>query len=183
MSAMGEVCVLRLGHRRGRDQRITTHVFLTARACGASRGVLCGDRDDSVVDGVARVSSLWGGSFSVAYEENWKRFVAQRRKEGWKVAHLTMYGEDFEAGAERLARGAGDCLVIVGAGKVPREAYELSDVNLSVTTQPHSEVAAVALFLDRYFGGRELKLDFCGKLRVVPNSRGKTVVGRRQTKA
>ena len=177
---MGEVCVLRLGHRKGRDQRITTHVVLSARACGAASGVLCGDRDDSVVDGVARVAAMWGGSFSVAYEENWKRFVARRKKEGWKVAHLTMYGEDFEAGAAKLARAGGNCLVIVGAGKVPREAYELADANLSVTTQPHSEVAALALFLDRYFGGRELILDFSGKLKVVPNSCGKTVVGRRQ---
>ena len=31
-AAMAEICVLRLGHRRQRDQRITTHVFLVARA-------------------------------------------------------------------------------------------------------------------------------------------------------
>ena len=58
---MGKVCVLRIGHRQGRDQRITTHVFLVARAFGADEGVLCGDRDDSVLNGIAKVSSLWGG--------------------------------------------------------------------------------------------------------------------------
>jgi len=37
---MAKLCVLRLGHRMGRDQRITTHVFLVARAMGAAEGVL-----------------------------------------------------------------------------------------------------------------------------------------------
>ena len=173
---MAKVCVLRLGHRRGRDQRITTHVFLVARALGASEGVLCGDRDEPALDGIARVSDLWGGGFRVRYEENWKKFVAQRKMEGWKIAHLTMYGEDFRKGAPALARAGRGCVVIVGAGKAPREAYELADANLAVTNQPHSEVAAIALFLDRYFGGKEIGKKFPGRLRIVPNKCGKVVI-------
>ncbi|MFA6327998.1 MAG: tRNA (cytidine(56)-2'-O)-methyltransferase [Candidatus Micrarchaeia archaeon] len=171
---MAEICILRLGHRRQRDQRITTHVFLVARALGAAEGVLSGEEDDSVINGIARVSDLWGGGFKVRYEQNWRRFVKERKEAGWKVAHLTMYGEDFEPAAKRL--GKGKCIVIVGAGKVPREAYELADANLSVTTQPHSEVAAVALFLDRCFSGKELANDFGGKLKIVPNACGKVVL-------
>ena len=173
---MAKICVLRLGHRRGRDQRITTHVFLVARALGASEGVLCGDHDESVLDGIARVSDLWGGGFQVRYEENWKKFVSQRKKEEWKVAHLTMYGEDFEKGAQSLVRTKRNCVVIVGAGKVPRDAYTLADFNLAVTNQPHSEVAALALFLDRYFGGRETRKKFSGRLRITPNKCGKVVI-------
>jgi len=171
---MAEICVLRLGHRRLRDQRITTHVFLVARALGATEGVLAGEEDESVVSGIARVSDLWGGGFSVRYEQNWRKFVRERKKDGWKVAHLTMYGEDFEPAAKKLGRGK--CIVIVGAGKVPREAYELADANLSVTTQPHSEVAALALFLDRCFSGKGIDLKFGGKLRIVPNACGKVVL-------
>lgn len=171
---MAQICVLRLGHRRLRDQRITTHVFLVARALGASEGVLSGEEDDSVVKGIARVSGLWGGSFSVRYEKDWKGFVKERKRQGWKVAHLTMYGLDFEPAARKFGRG--NCVVVVGAGKVPREAYGLADANLSVTTQPHSEVAALALFLDRCFGGREIGTVFGGRLRVVPNACGKVVL-------
>ena len=173
---MAEVCVLRLGHRQMRDQRITTHVFLVARALGATEGVLSGDLDESVVNGIARVSEVWGGPFKVRYEANWRKFVRDRKKEGWKVAHLTMYGEDFEPAAKKFGKGSGKCIVIVGAGKVPREAYELADANLSVTTQPHSEVAALALFLDRYFSGKELGKKFSGKLKIVPNACGKVVL-------
>jgi len=174
--SMAEICVLRLGHRRLRDQRITTHVFLVARALGATEGVLSGEEDESVISGIARVSDLWGGGFRVKYEANWRKFVRERKADGWKVAHLTMYGEDFEPAAKKFAKGNGKCIAIVGAGKVPREAYELADANLSVTTQPHSEVAALALFLDRCFSGKEMGKKFGGKLRIVPNACGKVVL-------
>ena len=173
-SPMAEICVLRLGHRRLRDQRITTHVFLVARALGAAEGVLSGEEDESVVKGIARVSELWGGGFKVRYETNWRGFVRERKSMGWVVAHLTMYGEDFRHAAKKIS--GGKCIVIVGAGKVPREAYDLADFNLSVTTQPHSEVAALALFLDRCFSGKEIGRDFSGKLRIVPNACGKVVL-------
>lgn len=170
---MGKICVLRLGHRTGRDQRITTHVFLVARALGATEGVLCGDEDQSVIDGIARVSNLWGGSFSVRHEQNWRRFLRERKSGGWCVVHLTMYGEEFSGVAKKM-KGR-DCVVIVGAGKVPHEAYTLADFNASVTGQPHSEVAALALFLDRRQGGKEMRLKFDGKLKIVPSACGKVV--------
>jgi len=171
---MGKVCILRLGHRVGRDQRITTHVFLAARALGATEGVLCGEEDPPIIDGVARVCGFWGGSFPIRYEKNWKGFVSGRKKLGWGVAHLTMYGENFE---EKIGAGlGGNWIVIVGAGKVPRAAYELADLNLAVTNQPHSEVAALALFLDRFYKGKELALDFGGDLKITPTPQGKYVM-------
>jgi tRNA (cytidine56-2'-O)-methyltransferase len=171
-----DVCVLRLGHRRLRDARITTHVFLAARALGASEGVLCGDEDESVVGGVDRVSELWGGGFAVKYEKNWKQFVKKMKEDGWFIVHLTMYGEDIEKVSLAKRIGKKNCLIIVGAGKVPREAYELADLNLAVTGQPHSEVAALSIFLDRLFSGKELLKKFPGKLRIVPQACGKLVV-------
>lgn len=171
---MGKICVLRLGHRTGRDQRITTHVFLVARALGATEGVLCGDEDQSAIDGINKVSELWGGPFSIRHEGNWKRFLRERKSAGWKIVHLTMYGEDFSAVAKKTK--SHDCVVIIGAGKVPKEAYTLADFNAAVTNQPHSEVAALALFLDRLGGGRETRLKFNGKLKIVPCACGKVVL-------
>ncbi|MCX6773082.1 MAG: tRNA (cytidine(56)-2'-O)-methyltransferase [Candidatus Micrarchaeota archaeon] len=172
---MGKICVLRLGHRVGRDQRITTHVFLVARALGASEGVLCGDEDQSVLDGTARVRDIWGGDFTVKYEREWKKFLRERKANGWKVVHLTMYGTDFQEGAKKMASSKKNVVVIIGAGKVPTEAYHMADMNLSVANQPHSEVAALALFLDRFFAGKELKKKFSGKLKITPNKCGKIV--------
>mgnify|MGYP000624387395 CR=1 FL=1 len=42
MQGERDVTVLRLGHRPGRDERMTTHVGLTARALGADRVILTG---------------------------------------------------------------------------------------------------------------------------------------------
>lgn len=171
---MAKVIVVRLGHRTSRDQRITTHVFLAARALGADSGVLCGDEDGPVLRGIAKVTEMWGGNFSVRYEENWEKFVTAKKKQGATIVHLTMYGEDFEGKIPSL-RGR-ELVVLVGAGKVPRGAYSLSDFNLSVSTQPHSEVSALALFLDRFFSGKGLGVDFSGKIKIIPDKCGKSVV-------
>jgi len=168
------ICVLRLGHRTRRDQRITTHVFLSARALGATEGVLCGDQDESVISGLKKVCDVWGGAFQVKYEQSWKKFLAARKRQGWKIAHLTMYGEDFEGVAPKLA--GQDVVVVVGAGKVPTELYHLSDYNLAVLNQPHSEISALALFLDRIYGGKETGVELQGKMKIMPNKCGKSVV-------
>jgi tRNA (cytidine56-2'-O)-methyltransferase len=69
-------------------------------------------------------------------------------------------------------------LVIVGGEKVPPEAYRLADWNVAVTNQPHSEVAALAVFLHEYFQGRELRKRFeRARRRIVPQARGKKIVG------
>lgn len=40
------IAVLRLGHRKKRDARVTTHVCLAARAFGASKIILSGEKDE-----------------------------------------------------------------------------------------------------------------------------------------
>ncbi len=73
--------------------------------------------------------------------------------------------EDLKAGK--------DLLVVVGAEKVPREVYEIADYNVGVGNQPHSEVAALAVFLDRLLDGEGLRRDFeNAKLRIIPQERG-----------
>ena len=42
--------VLRLGHRRERDKRITSHLGLTARAFGADEIYLAGEEDPSALE-------------------------------------------------------------------------------------------------------------------------------------
>lgn len=67
-------------------------------------------------------------------------------------------------------------LVIIGAQKVPREVYTLADYNVAIGNQPHSEIGALSVFLDRIFKGKELKKSFRGgKLRIIPNNKGKYV--------
>ena len=172
------VAVLRLGHRKDRDKRVTTHVCLAARALGADFAIISGERDDRVIKSVAGVSQRFGGRFFARHEPNYRKAVARLKKGGYSIVHLTMYGEPLEKMIGAVRRKRKVC-VIVGAGKVPRDVYEMADYNISVTGQPHSEFAAIAIFLHELFFGKELSKKFPNaRLRVVPQARGKKVMAR-----
>jgi tRNA (cytidine56-2'-O)-methyltransferase len=175
MQGEPEVAVLRLGHRPGRDDRMTTHVGLTARALGADRVLLAGETTQAR-ETVADITARFGGPFAAESVDGGERVV---REWDGPVVHLTMYGLAVrEVEAEiRAARADEPLLVVVGAEKVPFDVYEAADYNVGVTNQPHSEVAALAVFLDRLFGGRELDREWAdADRRVVPEATGKTVV-------
>jgi tRNA (cytidine56-2'-O)-methyltransferase len=167
--------VLRLGHRRVRDARVTTHVCLTARAMGAS-AVWVDEQDAALERAVTGVVSRFGGPFEVRTGVGWRK--ALREFPGVKV-HLTMYGLPLDEALPEIrahARGR-DLMVIVGASKVPGEVFGLSDFNVAVGSQPHSEVAALALALDRLSGGAWARTKFKGaRVAVRPQARGKKVV-------
>jgi len=175
MQGEPEVAVLRLGHRPGRDERTTSHVGLTARALGADRAILAGDAA-SRRETVADITERFGGPFAVETTESPLGLV--RDWEG-AVVHLTMYGlpiQDEEGAIRDHYRSGDPLLVVVGAEKVPFDVYEAADWNVGVTNQPHSEIAALAVFLDRLFEGRELDREWADAEReVVPQAVGKRV--------
>jgi tRNA (cytidine56-2'-O)-methyltransferase len=164
------VSVLRLGHRAGRDPRLTTHVALTARALGAERLYLH-PPDADLAERVAAVGRTWGGRFEVVGAPDWKAVV---REFDGGIVHLTMYGEPIE---QRLAvlRRQRRLLVVVGGAKVPAEAYERATWNVAVGHQPHSEVAALAVLLERLRGVPGPGAWPGARRAVVPMSRGKRV--------
>jgi len=175
MKSPPDVRVLRLGHRPGRDERMTTHVGLTARALGAD-GVVLGGSARSRADTVVDITDRFGGPFDVETTDEPKKMI---RDFDGTIVHLTMYGEPIQTveGAIREAHEGGPVLVVVGAEKVPFEVYERADYNVGVTNQPHSEIASLAVFLDRLFEGRELDREWENPDRVVvPKETGKRVV-------
>ena len=56
----------------------------------------------------------------------------------------------------------------------------MADFNISVGNQPHSEVAALAIFLDRYSGGKWQKKEFNGKIEIQPCNKGKKVISKNE---
>jgi tRNA (cytidine56-2'-O)-methyltransferase len=165
--------LLRLGHRIFRDQRVTTHCALTARAFGCDKMVYSGEKDSEMEKSIQDVVKRWGGNFEIVYEKNWKKFLSLFP--GKKVL-LTMYGINLPDIIDKI-RPIKDLLVVVGSEKVPGEVYELVDYQVAVTLQPHSEVAALAVFLDWYFSGKEMKKEFKdAKIRTIPQERGKKTI-------
>ena len=169
--------VLRLGHRRDRDKRITSHLGLTARAFGADEVVLAGDRDPSALETWDSVTERFGGNFESRFEESplsWLRRISKSGEE--TIVHLTMYGEAWR-NATRSIPNDKPAVVVVGGTKVPSEVFHLSDYNISVGNQPHSEVAALAVFLDSWLGPLDSKSMFEGaQSKVLPSASGKVVV-------
>ena len=163
------ITILRLGHRPARDKRVTTHVALAARAFGADR-VLVSTRDPGLERTVHEVVRKFGGPFEIETGVAWKKVLRDWR--GTKV-HLTMYGLPLDEILPRIPRD--DLLVVVGAEKVPAEVFDLADVNVAIGNQPHSEVAALAVFLDRLLGGAGIRRVLRGRIEIAPSPRSKLV--------
>jgi len=170
--------ILRLGHRLGRDDRISTHCGLVGRALGADEIIYTGELGNEMLDSIKKISQRWGGKFKVSFEASHKKVIEKHKKNKFFVVHLTMYGLPMQNNITKI-RKKKNILVVVGGEKVPGEVYALADMNIGVTNQPHSEVGALAVFLHDYFQGKELGKRFNkSKIRVIPQERGKKVVGK-----
>jgi len=173
---MRKIYVLRYGHRPERDKRITTHVALVARAFGANGFILSDVVDESVYKSIVKVLELWGGDLHVEMGVDSENYCVLWKRNNGVIVHLTMYGVHVDDVIEEIRRDSRDLLIVVGAKKVPRFFYEIADYNIAIGHQPHSEVAALAVFLDRLFMGKELYLKFPNaRIEVIPSPRGKKV--------
>ena len=174
--------VLRLGYRRGRDPRITTHLALVSRALGATNFLLAGDEDEALFENIASVNERFGGEMAcehVSGAMGWlKRFTHHDAGDGEPgvAIHLTMYGEPYREVIPRIRRDR-PIVVVVGGAKVPSEVFEYAQYNVAVGNQPHSEVAALALFMEGWFGQGGSERHFPdAKLIIEPSAHGKSVV-------
>ena len=176
-----EVMILRWGHRH-RDQRLTSHVALTARALGASGFIMSDISDSKVKETIQKVVESWGGVFEFDMGKPWKSVVKDWKRKKGVIVHLTAYGENIHTSdvMKRIKDTRKNILVIVGSKKVPGGFFsqEISDFNVAIGNQPHSECSSLAIFLDRYFDGKELSEDYiCDqKKKIIPQVRGKRVV-------
>lgn len=167
------IVVLRLGHRIGRDKRITTHAALVARAFGADK-IIISTNDRKIEKNIQSICKRFGGDFEIETGLDYKKIIKQ-----WNdtIVHLTMYGDELDKSINKIDKNR-DLLVIVGAEKVPSQIYDIADFNISVSNQPHSEVAALAIFLDRYTRGKWQEKQFKGKIEILPSNKGKKVVSK-----
>ncbi|MEM0316694.1 MAG: tRNA (cytidine(56)-2'-O)-methyltransferase [Candidatus Nezhaarchaeales archaeon] len=169
-----KIIVLRYGHRPVRDKRISTHLALVARAFGAHEAWF-DEKDENIEKKINQVNKIFGGSFIVRTGVDIPGTIKELKENNFCIVHLTMYGIPLPQVIEEIRR-KNKLLVLVGGPKVPKYFYEVADYNVSITNQPHSEVAAVAVFLDWLYEGREFGFRFeGGKIEIEPSCRGKRV--------
>ena len=119
-----QIEILRLNHRIGRDPRISSHVALTSRALGACKVYYSGDKDKSLEDSIYKITKKFGGPFEIEYCENDLNLVKKKKKDGFLIIHLTMYGKDFKSYKKKILKNS-KVLVIVGGEKVEGAFYNI----------------------------------------------------------
>ena len=160
---------------------MSSHAALVARAFGASGMIYTGVKDTSLEDSVNKVVEQWGGDFFIRHASSWKRVLSEHKQDGFTILHLTMYGMPFKEVAWKLIKNSCEkVLIIIGGSKVPSGVYDACDHNVSVTNQPHSEIAALAVLLEHLGPGIEkVEAGFSNASRkIIPAERGKNVVKR-----
>ena len=166
--------VVRIGQRLVRDDRVTTHVALVSRAFGAEK-IYMTEINPEIKDTLEKINKTWGGSFVVEFIDKWKSIVKKKKDEGFKIIHLSMYGESINDVQENI-RKEENLLIVVGAEKVPREIYELAHYNIGIGSQPHSEISALAILLDRIQKGKQFDKEFPdARRKIIPTKNGKNV--------
>ncbi len=87
-----------------------------------------------------------------------------------------MYGEPHDSISSQISLDA-PIAVVVGGAKVPSDIYKLADYNVGIGNQPHSEVAALALFMNELMGEVAGQEHFKGaRLEIEPHASGKVVI-------
>ena len=166
--------VVRIGQRIVRDDRVTTHVALVSRAFGAEK-IFMTEVNPEIKGTLEKINKTWGGNFMVEFIDKWKSIIKKKKEENFRIVHLSMYGESINDVQEKL-REEENLLIVVGAEKVPREIYDLADYNVGVGSQPHSEISALAILLDRIQKGKQFEKVFPdAKRKIIPTKTGKNV--------
>ena len=87
-----------------------------------------------------------------------------------------MYGEPYREVLPSIRRDRA-VVVIVGGAKVPSDVFQYAQYNVAVGNQPHSEVAALALFMEGWYGQGGTERHFPdARLVIEPSARGKSVI-------
>jgi len=129
-----------------------------------------------IKDTLDKINKNWGGDFNIEFIENWKSIIKKRKSESAKIVHLTMYGENVNDIGSSI-QSEDEILIVVGAEKVPREVYEFADYNVAVGNQPHSEISALAVLLDRIQKGNQFTSTYQNAQRkIIPTKQGKNVI-------
>ena len=91
-----EIEVLRIGQRIVRDDRVTTHVALVARAFGAKK-ILMNEVNPEIKETLEKINDTWGGEFSVEFIDSWKPVIKMKKQEGFQNSSLDNVWREYQS--------------------------------------------------------------------------------------
>ena len=153
------------------------HIFLAARAFGAKQAVYSGQKDPNMEAQFEEIVAKWGGNFTVEYISDETKQLKRWKQAGRELVHLTMYGLPVQEVIEKIQHSPREKVIIIGGAKVQRSIYRIADWNIAITSQPHSEISALSVFLHILFQGTELEKTYDNaRFRIIPQAQGKKVI-------
>jgi len=132
-------------------------VALASRAFGANSIIFTTNYNSKLVRYFKTINSKWGGNFEVRFEKDWRAEIS--RKKNYEKVYLTMDGVPINKIIYRI-KTYKNILLIASFQNAQRSVKEAVDFNVSITTQPHSTVSSVAVFMHMFYSGRELAIRF-----------------------
>lgn len=165
--------ILRLSHRIARDKRISTHLGLTSRALLADKMYYSGQKDSSLESSIVKINKNFGSNFTIEFIKDPIKLIKEKKSQGYSIINLSMYGLELKTQIQKIKQFK-KILIIIGSEHVPFSYYELADINLSITNQPHSELSALAILLYEINGINDSFKN--AKLKIKPSERGKIVI-------
>ncbi|MHA1786517.1 MAG: tRNA (cytidine(56)-2'-O)-methyltransferase [Candidatus Helarchaeota archaeon] len=162
-----------------RDERITAHLALISRLFDVRKFLLADIEDKGLKQNIKKLQNIWGGNLDLQVKINPSKYITNWKLSKGFIVHLTMYGEKFDDEILKKLKTHKKLLIIVGSQKVPFKYYELSDLNLSIGNQPHSELSALTILLYELLGRKKdfLYRDFKNsKQKIIPSSKSKKIV-------
>ena len=153
------------------------HIFLAARAFGAEHAVYSGQKDPNMEAQFKKIVTKWGGNFTVEYISDEIKQLKIWKQAGRELVHLTMYGLPVQEVIEEIQHSPREKVIIVGGAKVQRSIYRIADWNVAITSQPHSEISALSVFLHILLQGTELDKTYDNaRFHIIPQAQGKKVI-------
>ena len=166
--------ILRLSHRIARDKRVSTHLALTSRALLANKLYYSGQKDSSLEDSIKKINNKFGSNFKIEHIKNPISLIKEKKKQGITILHLTVYGLELKKQLYNIKK-LKKLLIIIGSEHVPSQYYEIADINLAITNQPHSELSSLAILL--YELNKDKNINFKNaKIEIKPSEKGKDII-------
>lgn len=166
---IGDFTISILSIGRG-EYPATLDLCLTARALGALEITFVGKKDGRLSRYINVINSKWGGKFKIKFVDSYTDALKAASK--YTKVYLTRFGEPLQS-KRSILKTYKNILLIVTPGNEMSKMHEISNFNVSVSSQPHCSAAAIAIFLHEFYEGRELAMHFeNAKMKVIPAERG-----------
>ncbi len=145
-------------------------LFLVSRAFGASNITIISPgriNTEQLIKKCNKINRDWGGKVAISFSNDINKFI--KSKKNYIKIYLTRYGTPIKK-VEYIIKTYKNILLMLSMEEHEKRLYKIADFKISITNQPHSSEAAIAIFLHNFYNGRELAIHFeNARYKIAPS--------------